>query len=236
MPKQNKRTNRGVVKKLVKKVNKIMREDKPERKHVFLDQTLTPPTSVEVFPTASVQHAVVLSQGVAGSQRLGNRVRGSHLNFNYTLVNFNNGVQINHMACRVMLVVDKRSNKLDIGLNAQELSALMVQSTVNGQYLNSQNVFNNEYKGRFKILYDKVHEIGRLTPQDPSNDTYVLVKKRIKCKEVMVFDKASPIGASSNITQGTIWLIYKPQQTENLGVLVPAPQMHWFIDYYFTDA
>ena len=92
--KSNKRKSRtksrsGVTfKKLVKKVKKIEREDRPELKHRYEDLVITPPMSVEVFPTTSVQHICGLTQGVNGDQRLGNKVNGSHINFNFHLVNF----------------------------------------------------------------------------------------------------------------------------------------------------
>lgn len=223
--------------KLEKKVDRLERIAVPELKHVHIDQILTPPMSVEVFPSTSVQHCVVLPQGVNGNQRIGNRVKGSHINFAYSLTNYL-AAQDANVAARVMLVLDKHPNQLDLGQAATFLSDLFTVSAVNGQYMDPNNQFNPEYRKRFKILYDKVHKIAGNTVAAGADGTktYVQVKKRIKCPHMMTFDTNTTSGASTTITEGTIWLIYKPQQTQDLGVINAAPQMHWFVDYFFRDS
>lgn len=223
--------------KLEKKVDRLERIAVPELKHVHIDQTLTPPQSIETFPSASVQHCVVLPQGTNGNQRIGNRVKGSHINFAYSLTNYL-PTQVANTACRVMLVLDKHPNQLDIGLNTTQIADLFTVSAVNGQYMDPNNQFNPEYRKRFKILYDKVHKVGgyTTTPGDSGTDTYVQVRKRIKCPHMMTFDTNTTSGAANTITEGTIWLIYKPQQTQDLVLLNQAPQMHWFVDYFFRDS
>lgn len=222
---------------LTKRVNRLERIAVPELKHVHIDQTLTPPQSIEVFPTTSVQHCVVLPQGSNGNQRIGNRVKGSHINFAYSLTNFLPS-QTANCACRVMLVRDKYPNQLDLGAAAVFLSDLFTVSAVNGQYMDPDNQFNPEYRKRFDILYDRVHKVGGYTNVngDDGRGTYVQVRKRIKCPYSMVFDTNTTSGAATTITEGTIWLIYKPQQTQDLVLLNQAPQMHWFVDYFFRDA
>ena len=219
-----------------------MREDRPELKHRYEDLVITPPMSVEVFPTTSVQHICGLTQGVNGDQRLGNKVNGSHINFNFHLVNFDNATQRANSAARVMVVIDKKSNQVDIGANAAVLSDLMQVSSVNGQYLDPDNMRNEEYRKRFVILYDKVIEVAGITTaaslatDQCSTGNYVTRRLRLKCKHKQIYDTNNPNGSFAATAEGTIWLIYKPQQLQNLGVLQPAPQMHAFIDYFYTDA
>lgn len=224
------------VKTLAKKVAKIAKVSRPEIKHVYVDATLTPPMSIETFPSTSVQHCVVVPSGVIGNQRIGNRIRGKFMNFRFRLQQLTSA-QSNNVACRVMIVIDKTPNQLDIGLNPASLADLMQVSLVNGQYLDPINHFNPEYHKRFKILYDEVIDVGRATSNSVEGvNTFKFRHKRIKCPYVSVFDTNTTSGAAITITEGTYWLIYKPTQTENTGALVAAPQMHWSTDFFYTDA
>lgn len=236
MPKRfyKKAVKKTAIAKLTKKVNKVVRDLAPEKKHIYQEAAFTPPMSVEVFPTASVVHLGVINQGDNQYNRTGAKIRGQYANFRYSLVNFINATQINNTTCRVMVVFDKRSQNTDLALNATNMALLMRVSVVNGQYLTPNNLFNNEYKNRWVILYDKTHTIGGLSNGDDTS-TYKHFNVRLKCPYVSQYDTEATAGALGDIASGTYYLIYKPEQTENLGALGPAPQMHYYWDYYFTD-
>ena len=158
------------------------------------------------------------------------------------MVNFDNATQRANSAARVMVVIDKSLTKLILALMPLSCLILMQVSSVNGQYLDPDNMRNEEYRKRFVILYDKVIEVAGITTaaslatDQCSTGNYVTRRLRLKCKHKQIYDTNNPNGSFAATAEGTIWLIYKPQQLQNLGVLQPAPQMHAFIDYFYTDA
>lgn len=229
-------------KSLVKRVAKIEKEFKPELKYMTQTEAtgigprLLPPTSTEVYPTTSIWQLFPITQGPTGTERIGNQIKGDHIMLKYSLTNLTNGVQINNMYCHIMIIFDKASNESNLNALA-EVQKLFDQDAVNFQYLDFNNQFNNEYKKRFTILHDKIHEIGRLPATGTTvGTTYVKLKRRISTKFITKYNPSAITGLPADIATGTYYMLYKPVQTENTGAVVAGPQLHYSARFFFSDA
>lgn len=217
-PRAKKAKVSDAVKKYVKKVVK----NEPELKQAAIAYgTSVVSTTVGTrYYMCTGNGTTVLGQGAGDYQRLASKIKIHEINANISL-------QLTGAAfsdvCRVIVFREKQPE--GVALNSAEF---MYDNTAGHGTISP---YNQKYKHRFEIFYDRVHKLVNQsgTVATPAETINVKVHKRFKQPKITTYYTASTGGGVTSIEQGSI-IIYLLSELGNTTANVV------YTNILFTDA
>jgi len=189
------------VKKIVKKTTKV------EMKHIINDFPVTMPFVDQPANIASViRQMFPIDRGNAVNQRDGNRLLYKSLSWRYTIQNVDPGTQGQPGTARVMIVMDKKSNKVSL---ADEPNNLNIPRAGGGLARNftHANIRTPEYMARYQVLHDKTYDIGGFKTDHNNERVRVHTSGYKKLNFNVQYADGPAAGTFNNMISGPIYLI-----------------------------
>lgn len=162
VPRRNSRKNRGksnpssVSKTQVRQMIKSVIRSTDEVKYIDM-ATLT---TTAISTTMTTAHLTGISQGASVNNRIGNEIRAVGVEIFLTFIT----ADTSNLG-RVLVVRDRQPNKAAFGQ-----TDLFVNAT------DAQSWFNEDYRDRFEVIYDKICDVGTPGPESFTFREYVPLK------------------------------------------------------------
>lgn len=218
------------VKKLNKKINKVASSVRPETKHVGVKDNMPLPIN-EVTIADNRRHYFYISRGSGSQDRIGNKIKALGVSWRFVLRATNDSNQNRVHLVRMVFLFDRRSNNADM-----QLQDYNIGGGPSNHMLDPSSLRNEEFRKRFKVIFDKVIKVGGKTNTANKYDTdyhaEVFVKGGVRFKKplTIIYNNLVTTGSPQDINQGTFYMLQLDTTSSTVGVALDLEARLYYSD------
>lgn len=224
-------TQKNTVAKVNQRVTRLAREVMPEVKHIGVQDNLNLPIN-EANIALNRRHYFDILPGNGPQDRIGNKVKALGLKWRFLLRATSDTTQNRVHMVRMVLLLDKRTNNA-----AMNLADYNITGGPSSLYLDPSSLRNEEFRKRFRVIFDKVIRIGGKTSNagnySTDADCQRFISGGIKFKKpvILTYNNASAAGLPVDTVSGSFYMLQLDTTNSTAGCSLDLE-----CRLYFSDA
>jgi hypothetical protein len=210
---------------LNKKIKKLQQDE--ELKITEASQTRLLDLAVPTGATLLLMNG--MSTGSTNRSRVGNQVRATSISIRYSIDWSSSFPLVTPPLIRILIFWDRQTNQTLPELFGQSNAAGLLDTSNVGEIYAQTNM--NNWK-RYKLLYDKVHNIIPYSRELVTEMPNAFFKKKIKLNRIVQYDDTS--FDISSISSNSLWM-YAFSTAGAADLAINKPTLRFAYRFYFKD-